>query len=343
MRPRKRRTSRRNPGACGCSPNPLPGRGTYPAPKTAKKSDRKVLPEVEQHPHSKGSGPAAGRSGPFEIFKRLQSAETARAKLLAKGSPYGFAQIRSVVDEGRRVIKGSVLEVPPNPGHPAWTAAGIDAAGRIVGPSGWAGAYDLAEQGYLLWPTGTVAPPPLPAPPAPPAPRYSERGQLALLPEKQLRLFNPTGLVIDEDLLVLLPGGRKGQQPRFAFWQAFATAEAARAAGEKVVGLFWNGPAPQGFAVADGERLVGANGSIPRANATSAGWTLRALNPSRARAARAAVVRLNAAESASLARGDRAFARRVLTAARTLAARHGSPVRVEDSAGVALLRVRAPR
>lgn len=257
MRPQKRRTSRRNPGKCGCSPNPLPGRGTYPAPRRAKEDRRKVLPEVEQQPHSPGAGFASRRSGAFEMFATTQSAQTARDKLAAKGSPYGYAELRQVASPGRGRTYGTVLEVPPNPGHPAWEAAGIGAGGRVAGPSGWAGAYDLAEQEYYLRPiVGRPRALPLPAPPAPPAPppapRYRAPGQLSLLPERQLRLFNP-----------------------------------ARA--------------------------------------------------------RAAVVRLNASESASLARGDRAFARRVLAAARGLALRHGVPVRVEDSAGVAILRVRAPR
>lgn len=417
MRPRKRRTSRRNPGACGCAPNPLltprqlgemhgrqsvlhtltgkgkavaferytreadqrdydlsralaasratreftearelPGRGTSPAPRGAKEDRRKVLPEVEQQPHAAGAGFSSRRGGAFEMYATSQSAQTARDKLLAKGSPYGYAEIRQVASPGRGRTYGAVLEVPPNPGHPAWEAAGIGAGGRVAGPSGWAGAYDLAEQEYYLRPIlGRPQALPLPAPPAPPAPppapRYRAPGQLSLLPERQLKLFNPSpGVVIDDGLYVSASSGRGKIQPltprsRFQIWQVFSTPEAARQAsrGGKIVGLFWNGPRPQGFAIDNGAKIVGVNGSIPRVNAIEAGWTIRAVNPSRARAARAAVVRLNASESAALARGDRAFARRVLSAARGLALRHDSPVRVEDSAGVALLRVRAPR
>lgn len=350
MRPRKRRTSRRNPGACGCSANPLP------APRRAKEDRRKVLPEVEQQPHSPGAGFASRRSGAFEMFATTQSAQTARDKLAAKGSPYGYAEIRQVASPGRGRTYGAVLEVPPNPGHPAWEAAGIGAGGRVAGPSGWAGAYDLAEQEYYLRPIlGRPRALPLPAPPAPPAPppapRYRAPGQLSLLPERQLKLFNPApGVVIDDGLYVSASSGRGKIQPltprsRFRIWQVFSTPEAARQAsrGGKIVGLFWNGPRAQGYAIDNGAEIVGVNGSKPRTDVLEAGWTIRAVNPSRARAARAAVVRLNARESDSLARGDRAFARRVLSAARGLALRHGGPVRVEDSAGVALLRVRAPR
>lgn len=215
--PRESATKRRN-SSCGCS-NPMPGRGTFPAPKRraapSKKKASTRLEDTEQTEHSYRMRlrDVQPWGGPFLPFASKIAAERARAQWHAMGAAYGFSFIRRLTDAIGRGL-GYVLEISPVPGVESFESVGLGETGspRVVGPEGHVSRYELTEQEYLLRPVED------PDYIAPPAPRYQYPAGTGAARE-QMRLFNPA----------------RGARPRGAIVQLTAAESAAIARGDRAL------------------------------------------------------------------------------------------------------------